>query len=190
MRDRVASVMAILLLALVAATSYWYSRSLNAGPPGAPAPPQRVDADAETIALVQFDAMGRAQYRLIADRMTHFADTDNVELVAPRWASLRPDEPRLEATARLAHVQNNGERVRLVGDVVLTRQSADGLPPLRITTEDLLALPDRDRYLTEQPVRVERGHDSITARGMDLDNVTQRVVFASEVVDTIAAGRK
>ena len=85
---------------------------------------------------------------------------------------------------------NNGERVRLVGDVVLTRQTRDGLPPLRITTEELLALPDRDRYLTEEPVRVERGRDSITARGMDLDNVTQRVQFASEVVDTIAAGRK
>jgi LPS export ABC transporter protein LptC len=91
MRDRLASVMAIALLALVAATSYWYSRSLNGEPPGVAAPRQRMDADAESIALVQFDSTGRAQYKLIADRMTHFADTDNVELVAPQWASLRPD---------------------------------------------------------------------------------------------------
>jgi lipopolysaccharide export system protein LptC len=186
-RERLASVMAIVLLALVAATSYWYSRSLNVDRSGAPVVLQRVDADADSVTLIQFDPMGRAQYRLVADHMTHFADTDNVDLVAPRMVSLRPDKPRLQASAKMAHVENNGERVRLVGDVVLTRQSRDGLPPLRVTTESLLALPDRDRYQTDQPVRVERGRDAIRARGMDLDNIAQRVEFGSDVVDTITS---
>ena len=190
MRDRVASVMAILLLALVAATSYWYSRSLNVDNSGPQVARARMDADADAITLVQFDKLGRAQYRLVAERMTHFADTDDVDLVTPRMVSLRPDEPQLQAQARLAHVENNGERVHLVGEVVLTRQSAVGQPPLRITTETLLAMPDKDRYVTDRPVLVERGRDSIRARGMDLDNIARRVEFGSDVVDTIAAERK
>jgi hypothetical protein len=54
----------------------------------------------------------------------------------------------------------------------------------------LLALPDRDRYSTDLPVVVDRGADSIRARGMDLDNIARRVEFFADVVDTIAPQRK
>jgi lipopolysaccharide export system protein LptC len=187
MRERLASLMAIVLLALVTATSYWYSRSLNLEPSGRHAPPPRMDADADVITLVQFDRQGRAQYRLTADRMLHYADTDNVELAQPRLVSLRLDEPGVHAEARLARVVNNGERVHLDGNVVLTRQTRDARPPLVVRTESLLAIPDRDRYLTDQPVRVQWGRDSIQARGMDLDNIAQRVEFASDVTDRISS---
>jgi LPS export ABC transporter protein LptC len=190
MRDRIASLVAIVLLALVTATSYWYSRSLQSGTKAPEAPRPNVDADADQITLVQFDAAGRAKYKLFADQMTHFWQTDDMDLVRPRLVSLRPDEPRVEAVARLAHMENDGERIRLTGDVLLTRASPPGAPPLRVSTQMLLALPDRDRYLTDQPVLVDRGPDSIRARGMDLDNITQRVEFLADVVDTITPKRK
>ena len=190
MRDRVASVIAIALLTLVAATSYWYSRALRSEGPGTEVSRAKVDADADRVTLVQFDELGRAKYKLFADRMTHFADTDDVDLVKPHLVSLRPDQPRVEAVAQRARVENNGERVRLSGDVVLTRGSPGAQPALRVKTETLLALPDLDRYSTDQPVLVERGPDSIRARGMDLDNIAQRIEFSSEVVDTIAPERR
>jgi lipopolysaccharide export system protein LptC len=189
MRDRVATVIAIALLALVAATSYWYSRSLQTGTAAAAAHPM-VDADADRVTLVQFDSVGRAKFKLFADRMTHYAATDNVDLVRPRLVSLRPDQPRVEAVAKLAHMENDGERIRLSGDVVLTRESSPGLPPLRVSTEMLLALPDLDRYSTDRPVLVDRGADSIQAHGMELDNIARRVEFLADVVDTIAPTRK
>jgi len=189
-RDRVASVIAIVLLTLVAATSYWYSRTLRSEGQGTEASRVTVDADADQITLLQFDEAGRAKYKLFADRMTHFAETDDVDLVRPHLLSLRPDQPRVEAVARRAHVENNGERVRLSGDVVLTRDSPGAQPALRVKTETLLMLPDLDRYVTDQPVLVERGPDSIRARGMDLDNIAQRIEFSSEVVDTITPERK
>jgi LPS export ABC transporter protein LptC len=190
MRDRVASVIAIVLLALVAATSYWYSRSLRIDAQGPEQSRPRVDADSDQVTLIQFDQVGRAKFKLFADRMTHFAQTDDVDLVKPRLVSLRPDEPRVEAVAQLAHVDNDGERVRLSGDVVLTRDSPAGRPPLRVSTQMLLVLPDLDRYSTDQPVLVEHGRDSIRARGMELDNIAQRVEFSSEVVDTITSQQK
>ncbi len=186
MGERLASVMAIVLLALVAATSYWYSRALSNQGPGGPQAVAQVDADADTVTLTQFDPQGHAKYKLFADRMTHFSASDDVDLTRPRLVSLRPDEPRVEAVARAAHVENNGERVRLTGAVVLTRATRAGEPPLRLATESLLALPDQDRYSTDDPVLVEHGRDSIRARGLQLDNITQRAEFGSEVTDTIA----
>ncbi|TMH74010.1 MAG: LPS export ABC transporter periplasmic protein LptC [Betaproteobacteria bacterium] len=184
MRDRIASVIAIVLLALVAAISYRYSRSLQTGTPAELARP-KVDADADGVTLIQFDSVGRAKYKLFADRMTHYAQTDDVDLVKPRLVSLRPDQPRVEAVAQLARMENDGERIRLSGDVVLTRASPPGRPPLRVSTEMLLALPDLDRYWTDRPVLVDRGPDSIQAHGMELDNIAQRVQFLADVVDTI-----
>jgi lipopolysaccharide export system protein LptC len=184
MRDRIASVIAIVLLALVAATSYWYSRSLQTGIKAEVVHP-KIDADADGVTLIQFDSVGRAKYKLFADRMTHYAQTDNLDLVSPRLLSLRPDEPRVQAVAQLAHVENDGERIRLSGNVVLTRASPPGEPPLRVSTEMLLALPDLDRYSTDRPVLVDHGADSIQAHGMELDNITRRVEFLADVVDTI-----
>jgi len=190
MRDRIASVIAILLLALVAAVSYWYSRSLQSGLRGPEAPRPRIDADGDGITLMQFDSAGRAKYKLFAERMTHYALTDDVDLISPRLVSLRPDQPRVEAVAQLAHVENDGERIRMSGDVVLTRASPPGQAPLKVSTQVLIALPDQDRYSTDQPVLVDRGADSIRARGMDLDNIAQRVEFLADVVDTITPRKK
>jgi lipopolysaccharide export system protein LptC len=185
MRDRIASLIAILLLAAVTAVSYWYSRALQIER-GAQPPRLAVDADGDGITLMQFDAAGRAKYKLFADRMTHYVQTDDVDMISPRLVSLRPDQPRVEAVAQLAHVDNAGERIRMTGDVLLTRASPPGRAPLRVNTQVLIALPDQDRYFTDQPVLVDRGADSILARGMDLNNITQRVDFLADVVDTIA----
>jgi lipopolysaccharide export system protein LptC len=150
----------------------------------------KVDADADRITLVQFDSIGRAKYKLFAEQMTHYGQTDNMDMVRPHLVSLRPDEPRTEAVAQRGYVENDGERIRLSGDVVLTRASAPGQPPLRVRTQVLIALPDQDRYSTDQPVVVDRGADSIKARGMDLDNITRRVEFLADVVDTITPQRR
>ena len=103
MADRIASVFAIVLLALVAGSSYWYSRSLQVEEAPASVARPMIDADAESITLIQFDELGRAKYKLFADRMTHFAATDDADLVNLHLVSLRPDQPRLEAVARAAH---------------------------------------------------------------------------------------
>lgn len=190
MRDRVASLVAIALLALVATVSYWYSRSLQSQAGRGEAQHAQVDADADQVTMIQFDSAGRAKYKLFADKMTHYAQSDDVDLVKPRLFSLRPDQPRVQASALLAHMENDGERIRLAGNVSLTRDSPPGLPPLRVNTQAMLVLPDQDRYLTDLPVTVERGADTITAVGMDLNNVTQQVAFQSDVVDTIAPHKK
>lgn len=181
MRDRLGPLAAILLLTLVVATSYWYARSLRkpgAAPPPAPGTPDFV---VERVVITQFDAGGGARHRLYAERLTHYLENDDIELASPRLVSLQPDRPQLEARARRARVENAGERVHLIGSVLLTRASGGGEPALRLATEYLLALPDVDRYLTDQPVELQRGASTITARSMAFDNIARTIDFAGDV---------
>lgn len=174
-------IIAILLLAVVTATSYWYSRVMRQPEAAQPPRPGTPDVVVDRLVLTQFDEQGRARNKLFGQQLRHFPDNDDIEVTAPRLVSLRPDQPRVAASARTARVVDAGERVQLNGDVVITRSAFDGEPEMRLTTDYLLALPDEDRYRTDRPVKVTRGASMITANSMDFDNIARTVVMVGAV---------
>ena len=182
MGERLASWFAILLMAAVLGTSYWYGQTLRHGAVAESGRIGPVDFFAEDIALTSFDALGRARYRLFADRMTHFGNSDDADLVKPRLLSMRPDQPQVQATALSAHAENNAETVQMRGDVVITRAADASRPPMKMQTEELSVAPDEDRFWTDAPVRMESGRSVVLARGMDFDNIARQVQLRSEVV--------
>lgn len=186
MRDRVTAIIAIVLLAALAGATYWFSQAGRYAKLAAPVSKEGPDFVVNGVTLTQFDAQGRATNRLFAETMTHYAIDDRAELQRPRFVSLRPDQPQLEARAQRALVEGGGERVLLTGDVVITRAPGpDGEPPMRLATEKLMALPDREQYTTDQPVEVDRGASVIRSIGMDYDNIKRTVKFHSHVRGTI-----
>jgi lipopolysaccharide export system protein LptC len=181
MRDRIAPLAAIILLTIVVGTSYWYSRMMRiprAAPPPAPGTP---DVVVERVVITTFDVHGLARNKLFAERLTHFQENDNIELASPRLVSLRPDQPQVDARAMRARVENAGERVHMMGSVLLTRAAAGDEPALRLSTEYLLALPDLDRFSTDKPVEMERGQSTINAQSMLFDNITRTIDFEGNV---------
>jgi lipopolysaccharide export system protein LptC len=182
MGERIASWLAIMLMAAVLGTSYWYAQTLRAGTAAASGRIGAVDFFADDIALTGFDTMGRAHYRLFADRMTHFGSSDDVDLENPRLLSLRADQPQVQATALHAHAVNNAQTVQMRGNVVITRAASADRAAMKMQTDDLTVIPDEDRFWTDAPVRLESGRSVISARGMDFDNVARRVELHSEVV--------
>jgi LPS export ABC transporter protein LptC len=182
MRDRLTLLIAIVLLSSVTATSYWYARSLRVPPNLNIVRPNSPDFETERLVITQFDGQGRAKYKLFADKLVHYGETDDVELSAPRLVSLRPDRPQVEVRAERGRVENVGEKVHLHGDVVLTRTASGTTPAMRVDTPYLLALPDEDKYSTDQPVLVQRGAQSISAqRGMAVDNIARTAQFEGSV---------
>lgn len=182
MGERAASWFAILLMTAVLGTSYWYAQTLRGGAAANLGRIGAIDFFAENIVLTDFDTQGRARYRLFADRMTHFGNSDDVDLDNPRLVSLRIDQPQVQATALHAHATNNAETVRMVGNVVLTRAASADHAPMQLQTEELLAIPDEDRFSTDAPVRLQSGRSVINARGMDFDNIARHVELHSDVV--------
>jgi len=187
MGERIASWFAIALMLGVLGTSYWYGQQLRATIAGESGRIGAIDFFAENIALTGFDAQGRPRYRLFADRMTHYASSDDVDMIRPRLLSMRADQPRVETTAESAHAQNNGETIQMHGNVTLTRAAAGRLPSLRMYTDTLSARPDEDRLWTDAPVRMESGHTRLQAHGMEYDNVARRVLLRADVVGSFPA---
>jgi lipopolysaccharide export system protein LptC len=187
MRERIAPIFAIILLLVVVGSSYWYSRLMRvprAAPPPTPGTP---DVVVERVVITQFDVHGIARNKLFAERLTHFQENDNIELASPRLVSLRPDQPQVDARAQRARVENAGEKVHMMGSVLLTRAATPGEPALRLSTEYLLALPDIDRFSTDRPVEMERGPSTIDAESMVYDNITRTIDFQGDVRGTFVA---
>lgn len=185
MRDRITMIIAIALLAIVTATSYWYSRVMRKPESAEPPRPGTPDIVVDRVVLTQFDEQGRARNKLLGERLRHFAENDDIEITAPRLVSLRPDQPRVEARANSARVENAAERLHLNGDVVITRAAFAGQPEMRMTTEYLLVLPDEDRYRTDRPVKLTRGASMIRANAMDFDNIARIVILTGAVHSVI-----
>ena len=186
MRDRITAIIAVLLLAGLAGVTYWFSQVGRYSNLANPVSRDGPDFIVNGVTLTQFDPMGRATNRLFAETMTHYAADDRAELQRPRYVSLRPDQPRLEARSQQALVEAGGERILLTGDVVVTRAAgAAGEPPMRLVTDRLLAVPDFEQYSTDRPVEVERGGSVIRSVGMDYDNIKRVVKFHSKVRGTI-----
>ncbi len=188
MRDRITAIIAVLLLALLAATTYWYSQSTRIGGLSNPVSREGPDVVVDGATLTQFDAQGRATNKLIGDRVTHYPSDDRVEVIRPRMISLRADQPQLDARANHARVEDGGARVVLTGDVTVIRAAGkDGEPPMRLLTERLVALPDLEQFSTDAPAEIERGGSRINSVGMDYDNIKRTVKFRSKVQGTVEA---
>lgn len=175
MRDRITSMIAIMLLAAVALTSYWYSREIRR--PGSAEPPRPGTPGfiVDGVTLTQFDDTGQARYRLFSETLTHYSENDDIELARPRLVSLYPDRPQVQVRSERARVIGAGERVLMQGDVHVQRAGAAEQPALDIHTEQLVAFPDEDRYVSEAPVRIERGSDVLTGTQMTYDNVRREL---------------
>jgi lipopolysaccharide export system protein LptC len=185
-RDRITAIIAILLLALLAGTTYWYSQTSRLGDLASPVSREGPDIVVDGAALTQFDVQGRATNRLIGERITHYPSDDRVEVIRPRMVSLRADQPQVDAKANHARVENSGARVILTGDVTLIRAAGqEGEPPMRLATEKLIALPDTEQFSTDAPVLIERGGSRINAVGMDYDNIKRTVKLRSQVRGTL-----
>lgn len=188
MRDRITAIIAVLLLALLAATTYWYSQSTRIGALSNPVSREGPDVVVDGATLTQFDADGRATNKLIGDRVTHYPSDDRVEVLRPRMISLRADQPQMDARANHARVEEGGARVIFTGDVTVIRaEGRDGEPSMRLTTDRLTALPDLEQFSTDAPAEIERGGSRIRSVGMDYDNIKRTVKFRSKVQGTVEA---
>ena len=190
MSERFSSWFAIALTAIVLGTSWWYSENLRLQDREMTLPRGAVDSVADSIVLTGFDTSGEARYRLFAEHMVHFAQSDDLDLDHPRIVSMRPEQPLVEARAERAHAANNAQTVDLAGHVVLVRAAAPGRDGLRLRTETLHAIPDLDRFSTDDAVQIESGNSRVDARGMEFDNIARRLELRSEVHGVLPGVRR
>ncbi|MDH5286607.1 MAG: LPS export ABC transporter periplasmic protein LptC [Betaproteobacteria bacterium] len=188
--DRAVAWMPVLLLAGLAALTWWLdSQVQDAGPRRDGNARHDPDLFAEDVRGVELDEAGRAVQTLAAARARHYPDDGTVEFDDPRFVMTQPDRPKFTVRADRARVSGDRERAFFEGNVRAARAAekvADGAGPVELATEYLEVIPKRDRAVTDRPVTITEPRGIIRATGLVLDNATKTATLRSEVRGTFS----
>jgi len=178
----------LLLLLALAGGTLWLDRAVQA-PEHDKSGKMRHDPDfiAEDFGITKMGASGKPEYSLSAARMVHYPDDQSTEIVAPRMEQQHDDEAPIIVRAERGRISRNGEEASFYGNVVVVREAGGGRAELRVHTEYLQIVPDRDLARTSKPVTVTEGRSQLTGVGMEINNKTRQFALLSQVRGTFDA---
>jgi lipopolysaccharide export system protein LptC len=187
--DRFAAVLSVLLLAGLAATTYYLAElsSILRGPPAARRVTHEPDYFIEQFALTRMNLRGEPVFRMSAARLVHFPDDDSSEFTSPVLVSLDPARPLVTLRAERGRSTRDGEQTHLHDHVVMTRAPVGDRPELQVRTDYVLVLPNEDVARTDRPVAITYGASSLTGVGMEFNNAARVLNVRSQVRGVWAA---
>jgi lipopolysaccharide export system protein LptC len=197
--DRLTAWSPILLLAGLAALTYWLNAQVQ------PQPPRRdgstrhdPDLYVENFRAVVYAPDGTLSQSLSAKLAEHFPDDDSTLFTAPAVVLTEPGRPRFSVSADAADLAGNRETIVFTGHVRATREAAASAAgsaaaasnqgpsgPVTITTDYLRVQPKLSRADTPRPVTIEDARGIIHAVGMQLDNEAKTLKLESGIRGTL-----
>jgi len=189
LRERLPGLVAvILLLGLVLATWWAVDYTQRAIPFD---PPRRLthepDAWARGFFMLRTNPDGVAINRLDGDTMRHYPDDDSSEIFQAHAILAQVDGPAITATADVAVLDQNGERVTLRGNARVVRQSFAQTPAMQVDSAVLTLHIPTEVVSTPEPAVVLRGHSTLRGIGMEYNKQTQILQVQSAVDVHIAS---
>ena len=185
MKERIPSFVAIVLLFVLVASTWWAAdytqRSIQIEPP------RRVthepDSWADHFIMVRTDPAGVAVNRLEGDYMEHYPDDDSYMVTNAKAIGQRTGSPITIGTSRTAVMDQKGSRIVMTGDAHLHRLPDQDRAALDVRSQKLTLLPDEDITFTHLPAVVVNGNSTMHGKGMRYDNKsrTLKVFSASDV---------
>jgi lipopolysaccharide export system protein LptC len=187
-RNRASSLFPLLLILALAAASLWLERAVQA-PEHDKSGKLRHDPDfiAEDFGITKMDVTGKPEYILSAERMQHYPDDESTSVVAPRLVQRHDNANPVVIRADRALIAKNGEEASFYGSVVVVREAGRGQSELRVQTEYLQVVPDRDLARTDKPVIITEGRSRLSGVGMEFNNRTRQFALQSQVRGTFDA---
>lgn len=182
LRNWLSSYLPLLLMALLASTTWWLIKHTPQPQGPSVEAPKRVDPDytMNNFNITRFDAEGALALRIEGAVLRHYPDTDRIEIDSARIHAVSPDGRVTDAVAQRALANGDASEVQLFGGAQVISQ-VEGQDPLRIDGEFLHAFLRFERLRSHLPVRVRRGGDETHAAGMDYDNLAQQLVLRGPV---------
>lgn len=183
--DRLTTAFPLVLLAVLAALTFWLQRIVQPPPPASDAT-ARHDPDyiVENFVAVRMGPDGLRLQQLEANRMLHYPDDDSTHLEEPRLYRFENDQVQLSITARHALVSSEGKTVDFDSEVRAVRAATPSHSELVLTTDFLHVVPDEDYARTDRPVKIVDANTQVTAVGLELNNKTKVVKLLSNVRGT------
>jgi lipopolysaccharide export system protein LptC len=161
MKSGGAALFPLALVAFLAALTFWLERAIQSDA-GNRDGKGRHDPDfvIENFTLRRFDVNGILQYTAKAPKMTHFADDDSTDIVAPKFTFHRA--PILYLDAAKAWMNKDGKEVRLSGDVRGLRAASSDTAEATFTTSILTVFPDDELARSSTRTTLNQGHSTVS----------------------------
>jgi lipopolysaccharide export system protein LptC len=185
----------VFLMGLASLASYWVLELIRSQPNGGSKANARAQPDyfIENFNYIKMLPDGQGKYRLVGAKLTHYPSDDHAddhaEIALPVITSLDPTQPRTTLHSERAVVKNLAHRaeteVAFYDNVVLNRPQTAKTEHIQLTTDYLLAYPDKNTAQTNLPVEIIAGSTVTTGVGMTANNTTQEMEILSNVYSII-----
>lgn len=94
----------------------------------------------ENFTATAMDPQGRRKHELSAAKLSHYPDTDALELVRPHLVQYTPDAPPLHTVADRGVTTPDSKEILMRGNVRVTRGAQGGQPGGEIQTQEMRVL--------------------------------------------------
>ncbi len=170
-KSRASNLFPLLLMLALAAASLWLERAVQT-PEYDKSGKTRHDPDfiAEGFGVTKLGSKGKPEYTLSAERMLHYPDDETTDIEAPRLVQRSDSASPVVIRADRGSISRNGEEARFYGNVVVVREAGRGQNELRVQTEYLQIVPDRDIASTDKAVLITEGKSRLSGVGMEFNN--------------------
>lgn len=191
--DRLVAWSPALLLAGLAALTYWLDAQIQPPAPRADGS-KRHDPDLflQDFRAQSFDASGNLRESLSAKRAEHFPDDDSTVLTAPTLLMTQTGRPALSVTADRGIVAGDRDSGEFKGNVRVVREAdpqasgKDATGPVTLTTDSLHVQANEQRVDTRAAVTIVEPRGIIRGRGLTYDNKTHILHIDSNVSGSLA----
>lgn len=147
-----------------------------------------VDYRFDEVEYSALDGKGTLRLRVKASDMSHRRADKTLVLENPRVLRFAEDAQLQSLQATQAQVFEQGERIELIGRVLMQSEDQKALP-LTIKTNDLTLLSEEKRAFTKNAVQIHQDGATLRGRGLKADFTTQ-IVEIEHDVHTVFAPRK
>jgi lipopolysaccharide export system protein LptC len=177
--NRLSQIFPLLLLAVLAALTFWLDQAVQQVEKSAESARADPDLIIDNIVARRLDVNGKVKHILYASRMSHFPHDDSTHLVSPRFISNASANAPVTITSRTARVSSGGENVYFEDDVRAVRAPYDNRTAMTLETSFLHVIPDDHIARTDRAVTITDAHTVATAIGLELNSETRTVKFLS-----------
>ncbi|MCU0774378.1 MAG: LPS export ABC transporter periplasmic protein LptC [Ideonella sp.] len=177
----------VLLMALLAAATWWLVRATPVPEPERPSGPPRGEPDytMEHFVVQRFDRDGALRARIEGDRMRHFPNEDELRVDNARILTTAEDGRVTVASARQAISNGDGSELRLEGDARVRREPHAGEPAIEFRGERLAASRHARTVVADAPVTVTQGQAVLRADRLRYDHATRQLELIGRVRVTL-----
>lgn len=166
------------VLVILAALTFWLNQFVQLST-GRADGNKRHDPDliVENFTAQALGETGEVQYTVKAARLAHFPDDDSSTMETVVFTALHPNLPPVVAIAPRGRLVAGATEVIMEGGVLVTSEKSEKLPPLKLAAPSINIFPDKNLVRASEGVRVDGPTSQLTAKKMELNSLTRRVVL-------------